>query len=528
MVALVATILVGWPLLGDAIPIGHDTYAYPPRIAEWLASARAMEWPRWASGLSAGHGQPLFVFVPPLFHALSAAWFVATGDLGLAINSSLVTLLFVGTLAIAATARASGADGIIAAISFATSPWILADLYVRAAFAELSALCVFPIALFGLTSKQRAPLAAIGVALVMLAHFPSALILAPLYLGFAVARALDEGSFELVIRALLLGALGLACAAFVWAPPIMLASSVHLDRAASHYTDFRLHFLEPVQLLVGEWGHGLSVEGPDDGMSFALSSVSVVAAVLALRRGSRGTVVLAGLALAAAFLTTGASSLFWESLPLLPRVQFPWRFLGPASIALVLVASRLPERFESPGWRAVVRVGLVAALLATALPHALPFRTEPVDLLDLSPEQLARNDVAATIAEEFEPAAVTERAEPWDGIAELRTGAASIRLLARTPNTLKVEVDAAAASTVALGVHDFPVWALEGSIHGVELGVEARSGLVTVSVPKGRHQLALRLEPTTGELALRAASFAAFVALVAWARRARSRLRPPE
>ncbi len=105
------------------------------------------------------------------------------------------------------------------------------------------------------------------------------------------------------------------------------------------------------------------------------------------------TLFWAGLALVCWFFNTTWSGPVWDRLPLLPLVQFPWRFYGPLALCLGLGAatalSALPRRGWA-GWLSTgVAIGLVG-LLAYGAVASRPFRLGPESPHDVDERNVAR------------------------------------------------------------------------------------------------------------------------------------------
>ena len=147
---------------------------------------------------------------------------------------------------------------------------------MRHALAELTALAVVPWALFFLHGTVRDPRfrfvvgLATSVALLLLTHNPAALILMPALVLYALVLAVGSGPRwrSGLVRAGSGIPAGLALSAFFWLPALWEKSFVKVGDLLHGYLHYGNHFVEPGQLVFSPWGYGLSVAGPDDGMSF--------------------------------------------------------------------------------------------------------------------------------------------------------------------------------------------------------------------------------------------------------------------
>jgi hypothetical protein len=412
--AVAALIVVALhPLFRGRLMDGHDATGYPPRLPEMAEALRDHQL-IWAPDLSAGHGQPLFEFAPPLVY-LAAMPFLSLG-IADAYQFGLALLFSLGALALWRLAARLGASRevrfcVVAAWLFA--PYLDLDLFVRAAFAEAAAVAVAPIALAGIMAALDEPNArrvlfgAMAVMLIPLAHDGAALLLLPALALFVAGRAYtSKQRARSVIAGGLVLAGGLALSAFFWLPAFVEKdfTKVHLlKEEALRWSD---HAIEPWQLFTLSWGYGTSNPGPDDGMSFQLGwahlALAMSGAWLAWRSRdpSRRALALSGSALALfyAFLSTRWSSPIWSHLETLQYLAYPWRALMVPALFLPLLAlgafERLPLR-----WAFVA----CAALMVLNLPHTEPQQYLVYDEEFYAPERIAKNNLNISMREEYEP-----------------------------------------------------------------------------------------------------------------------------
>ena len=129
---------------------------------------------------------------------------------------------------------------------------------------------------------------------------------------------------------------------FVWLPALSARQDVSMNRALEGNGKYSNHFVYLHQLFYSPWGYGLSVPGPDDGMSFALGWSHLLLALLAYVWLSRAPSLKADRRLLRFFAAAAAILCvlmlehvlwFWEQMPILQNVQLPWRLLGPVAAA---------------------------------------------------------------------------------------------------------------------------------------------------------------------------------------------------
>ncbi len=168
---------------------GHDSLAYPPRLAEFAKIIGDHQFPPiWAPDLSSGHGQPLFEFSPPLIYAAALPFFKCGMGLADSLQFGLIVLFAIGTVSVYLIGRKmsfSRVASVGGAAAWLFAPYQALDMYVSVRMAEASALCVAPLALLGLMTVLERPtllsivLGAAALALVPLAHSAVALLMFP-------------------------------------------------------------------------------------------------------------------------------------------------------------------------------------------------------------------------------------------------------------------------------------------------------------------------------------------------------------
>jgi len=514
------TLIIGTPLLLPDLPDGHDAIVYPPRVVEFHESVRHGDpLPAWAPDLSAGLGQPFFLFTPPLLHWAAEPAFAVTGDVALALRCALLALLLLGTWGMRLLGREMAGERAswIVAAAWVLAPYTLTDLYVRMALAEISALCVLPFVLLGLvrharTGSPRAlALAALGTGLIGLAHQVTTLLAVPLLACIALVAALRARRPELLIdhaTAFVIGALVAACS---WLPAMTWRDAVHLERAREGYFTLETHAIAAWQLVCSRWGYGYSQEGTGDSMSFMLGVPQLAFALAAIalawwlrQRRAVVTGLFAGVVVLGLLMTTAGARVL-DLVPALRFVQFPWRLLGLATPAVALLAglgATLLEDAAPLRWRRFVMPTALLILVAFGYPMARPGGRLVLDPLAQAPEEIARRGTPATAREEMEPATVVERAVDAP-LAEILDGDGEARLLERTPTRLVIEGHAT-SGRLALRLHDFPGWELDAdasSKDAVKLTPDPITGRARIRVPPGDFRVAIERRRTTSERA---------------------------
>ncbi len=356
----------------------HDVYFIQQYNITWN---EGVLFPRWSPDWAFGYGYPFFNIYAPGSTFLGTVFYrLLSLTLEGAVKATLIATVLLSAWSMWLFVRDSRGEraAMVAAVAYVYVPYHLLDVYVRAAMAESLALAVLPLALLGVRRAVLRPgpwsiaLAAVAYAAVHLSSNLVALLFTPLLLAYAVvlavgqARGQESGRHRLrvVVRALLgpmAGmALGLALAAFFVLPALLEARYVNLQQWYGGYYNFHDHFVYLSQLFDPRWGFGISTPGPDDPISYQLGLVPFALAALALWRwfrlgGShqRHRRLETGFWLlvlgASVWLTTAASSLAWDYVPLVSSAQFPWRYLTIAGMCLAILAPTiLPDDAGTP------------------------------------------------------------------------------------------------------------------------------------------------------------------------------------
>jgi hypothetical protein len=283
-------------------------------------------------------------------------------------------------------------------------------------------------------------------------------------------------------------------AAFFWLPVALEWRLVVGDRMIQMGYAFTRQFILPRQIL----GYPGTKIVPGASLGEVVPRLLAVATGLALAGWRRMTAarwrLVAALWLVAAvgvFMSGAASTPVWNVLPLLYRIQFPWRFLVVIVVATAGLAGCVPM-LSTP--LAVVGV----AMLAWSWAWAAPMRTTDFPLPETGAE-IVRLSCRPDIADEWMPRGAKafygkRRPPPTEA-----TCAPDCRVdsLERAPGALRARVETNRLALVTLPHYYFPVgWT--ATLDGVPTPIQpTRDGLMTAIVAHGG-VLELRWATTPG------------------------------
>ncbi|HET7088435.1 MAG TPA: glycosyltransferase family 39 protein [Anaerolineae bacterium] len=575
------------------------------RLHQLVENLRAGVLPaRWMPDAAYGLGYPFFNFYAALPYYFAAAFAL----IGLDVLASLKIVQSLGFVlaawAMVGWGRSSfggRAQACLAAAAYTVAPFHLVNVYVRGdSLSEFYAFVFYPLILWAVDRVAERPrprsVALLGLAYggLILTHNISALIFTPFVLLYMVIRdwRLEIGDWRLrrsshithhaprtthhaprtthhaprithnTLHSLTGLLLGLLISAWFWLPALGEAPLVQLDAQTTGYFNYAGHF-RSTDLVEPSLGFDYSTEPPHTPFAIGLAQAfvtlaGVVATLVTWKRGLTRLRVftLAGL-IVSTLMITPLSKPLWDTLPLLPLVQFPWRFLSVQALFASLAASflvyaggagrgetsqRLPEdsppslpRAEPKGhqgtkkslkllgvlvpwwllrrpfqagsqsWIAAgVALALAASTLLTLRPDYLPIRADEIGPERIHAYEAFTTNVGTTIRAEYLPRTTIPR--PYTGptlidpAAPPRAipvrGEAEAVQVARGPVSQSWSVRAADDAALAFPTLHFAGW--QASLDGqrVEARAAADLGTIEVDMPEGEHRVTLWLDRT--------------------------------
>jgi hypothetical protein len=535
---------------------------------------------RWMPDQFLGYGTPLLNLYSPavyyiiaLFHQIGLGWVNATKA------SMAFFMLFSGVAAYGyASDFLSRRAALLASVVYVYVPYHLVNAYYRGDLPEFFAMGWFPALLWAFgrivrpgTTRSRLPFvvaAALCYAGLILTHNLSAYIYTGVlvtYCAFLLLRGIVEKQWgwlgALRPAGLLLGAtlLAYALTAYLSMPAIFEKSLIQLEGLL--YVSHADHFPSLKDIMPNRIIHIYGIIFPESPeyaykmglVQVVLGGLGALVALVAFKRfpfRARGEAVISVVVFGISFWFTRPDSLWaWDTIPLLPYAQFPWRFLLlmalPTSVLTGFLVDVWPERMQ----RFVLPVLIVFTLLTNTLglrPIMANTVEGDIDNADATRFELMYHLLGTTVAGEYVPrwvkdkpfispealAIVLGQDAPDVHVPTSDRGIEVHRTLKAT-NEQTFDVSAPAAGRIVLNTAYFPGWRAEVNGQPVELGITSPEGLIAVQVPAGSSQVRIVFENTPirtqGEtISLVALLICLALLAVAWVRvpRRRPSLRP--
>ena len=517
------------------------------RLHQLVLNLRSGVFPaRWMPDAAYGLGYPFFNFyacfpyyIAGLFNLLGfdTVWSLKlTQILGFAAATVFAYLL-------AKNLWNSKAVALLTALAYTYTPFHLIQVYVRGdALSEFYAFAFYPLILLALWRLRQKPspiniaFLALAYAGLILSHNISALVFSPFVglwlIAYGLSSSNNKGTaISYLLYAISGIALGLALSAWFWLPALWEGKWVHLERMTSGYLNYSGHF-RSADLVQWKTVFDYRREASPYAMGavqaiFGLAGVvSIIIRWARRRRLERNSAFLLLMLAIVTFLITPVSRPIWDTVPLLPFVQFPWRFLAVQALPLSLVIGHLARWSSKRVWRGIIAGALGLALLATAM---LDLPVEYLIIDEANSEQVALYEyftayVGSTSRNEYqphwvEPSTFTSAVLLSDGQKPsplaVQGELSKAKLLAQRPTEERWLVEIASPqASLAFHTYYFPGW--QGYVDGQPAETSPVEGLgyIGLTAPQGSHQVILRLERTPVRAFGEGLSLAAVLAII--------------
>ncbi len=533
------------PLWQPGVASGDDTLISVYRIFALHKSwQQGQLYPRFSADLAFGYGSPLFHYYPPLASFVAGGFVLLGAGYITAFKLSLSAALVVSGLSmygLARRLRLSLLAALLAAIAYALSPYQLANLYLRGAVAEAVAVALLPWILCsfqGLLQTRESrwlALASILLAGLLITHNAQSLFFVPVLLLFCAFVMLqhkvasDHGADDTDLEehrprnrfsvvGWMIAAIGLALALslFFWLPAL-------LDRGYVNISALSAGFYNPLTHLVA-WGdlvqqtlffdYERSIAFKVGWLPLLLAWVGLVAGLRA--RQQRGLSLFAAtLVVVSLVLQAQQSAAFWQMVPLVSFIQFPWRLLSFVYLGIAILIGLLANAIQSSNANRIIRIG-GSVLLALALTgYALSglgtmvgserargvFNESDVGYRDL----YERGKLGFELFSDYQPVTVKTAmidipntpAQPYNAPAMAAVPAIQLREFRGT--TFSAAIDSDAPFQLILNRFDFPGWQTRIDSQIVAHDAVGELGLIRVDIPRGNHQIEIGFQASEFE-----------------------------
>ncbi len=486
---------------------GHDWIFELVRLEEYFNALKSGQiLPYWAENLYNGFGSPIFLFYSPLYNLLCSIILMLGITLKHAAIIALTILMVISTIGMAGLMWELNKNSAklnvisasrIAAIAYVLSPYLLANLLVRNASAELTALCIAPYSFWGLVMfynnrKCGLILITIGISLSILAHNLTALSITAMLIISSIILFLKPGHYKNFLKAITSLIFGIGITTWFWLPALYLKKEVHIQEMTTGKFDFHNNFISLMDLF--SYGYFYSA-----GL-FALA-VLIAGILLTQFKNYKHKLLSFYLIIIATwflFLQLSASTLIWEQLPFMPLFQFPWRMMGPFSFCIALLSGIVVSQLKTK--KMFVEILIISIIIINAIPlfnryERLPSNVSDVISDSITAQGIMINGLPATVLNEYLPLDVDQSAldDTATGDVFLSRSAKQIKLESIENSRVHFSYESNQDLTIYPAYWYFPVW--EAKINNTPLTLNRSPwGTLQIDVPAGEADVEFNLK----------------------------------
>jgi hypothetical protein len=523
-------LMLAFPILG--IPDGYD-------VAQHLRFAAAYQdaildgsfVPVWASIDNLGFGSVGVRFYPPFADYILAITQIFTNDWYQTLWINSFFWMFPGCIGVYFWVKEfrPPMHAAVAAILYAIMPYHLLQIYQFQLYSEFVASAILPFCFLFATKliKRGSTVDVLGLAvscsLLLLTHIPSSMI-GFAGLGLYVAFMIDwKSPLKTIGRFAVATALALTAASFYLIRLITEVDWVKHSTAefSTGFYDHRRHFF-PIIYNFGDWYWQRMLWLLD--LPIILTLLILLPLIFCVVRprnfGAAGRlerkmlIAVSVTGLFSIFMLSMISGFVWNTVTILQKIQFPWRFLSVASlmgaVSLTLAVSLLLDRYRR--FSRLIIYSTTALILGTFL-------------FDLTQTILT---AAPLTREKFYEMVVNKREEEactcwWPTWAErgalenhehITASDRSVNILTWKGDSRSFIVDKGLPSTAQLATFYYPYW--KATINGVPAPVEKdANGAMSIALPPDRAEVNVFFEEPAPLLAAKYLSIFAWLSLLA-------------
>jgi hypothetical protein len=407
---------------------------------------------------------------------------------------------------------------LVCAVCYAANPYALLIVYMRSDFAEQLALAFFPLLflaaaeLLGLfdppvrSARHSIVFLAITFAAVWLTNAPAGVVASYSLATLFAWTALTKKSWRPLLHGTAALALGFGLAGFYLVPAAYEQRWVNISLALASGLQPSQNFLYAV---IADAEHN-AFNRIASNTAVLMIALTAIFAVLSLPRG-RSTAppltkslwsALVALSVAAAFLMMRVSNVFWQVLPKLRFVQFPWRWMSILAVPFAIFISAAVVHKRMRGYRAasvIVAVLAILACTATYMVRHTWWDSEDVPVL----LEALQNDEGFEGVDEYDPVGdehslLPEKSErvtvtPADPEAKEKSlSEAEITVQRWTAERKEIHIATRELAVLKLRLLDYPAWSVQVNDAVVVPEQTGESAQITVPLSTGSSHVVVR------------------------------------
>lgn len=561
---------------------GGDSPFLLQRLQQLMAALNGGHFPvRWMPDANFGYGYPFYNYYAPLSIYIAAFFRFLGLSYVLAIKAAQLSGFIVASLTMYWLVRRWFHDewaGLLGAAAYTFAPFHMVNVYVRGdSLAEFWAMALFPVVILALdraiskiratahldqmyvatgeprlnlASRRALALLALAAAALVLTHNISALIFAPFILLYIASTFLKDPRLPSADNKIYLKSIGLplvalllslALSAWFWLPALAERDLAQMGPITSGYFHFSNHF-RSFDLVQWKAIFSYDVAGGEAfKMGFVQLAATLSGLVALLLQGAKpqkdstdarassqartGLIVFIGVGLiGATLMITPYSRVLWEYVPLLPYVQFPWRFLSIQAFFAALATAGLAFLPKHQWISPIVILLLMGSAIIGMKLDFLQLADDDVSAERVAQYEWFTGNIGTTVSAEYLPSSITPRpyTSNWlntgkrDTNQVLAGSISEIDNIERKPSRQRwqASVDSPSAE-VTLPTIDWPNWEASSDRGQTTTTSASGSGLIALGVTEEVKEIFLGLKRTPARWAGELISLTALMITVA-------------
>ena len=554
MIVLIGATIAVTPLLPAGLVPTHDGVGHLYRLMDFDLIVQSGDlWPRVAPHLAQDFGYATFTFYSPLSLYLGEAFRLLGLGYMTSLKAEFALSIFASSLGAFLLGRAIyGIRGAVATgVVYVLLPYHLLDIYTRGDVAESLGLAILPFVFWGFWRVGRRPslqnivLAGGALAALIVAHNLTALFATPLLLGFVLVMVGKRWNVGRLVGFGASGLFALILAGAYWVPVLIESSTINAAALTTGFFDYHQRFFTLRDLLQNGWAYNYQYNpaqdivfnlSPIQAAAIVASAVYVLVAPLQNRRVLVGSVIAIGFLL---WLEQDGSAWFWDQLPMMRYLQFPYRLSIYITLATAVVIGAVassprpavrgdePKSRSGPAWNVggvLLSAVAIAGISAASFWHIPTARTpeleSQVTLPTLWRVEQDRQLIATSTQGDFIPRWTEDDlyrpgapfTQPPPGSQEGSPAVVTANVIG--PLDFNATVDALEPSTLTFDRIYYESWQATIDAQPAPLAPVGKLGLISLEVPAGTHEIHLSADGTPLE---RAGLFLSLVAVSATA-----------
>ncbi len=502
----VPVIAVAAVVFQNGLFISHDGVNHVARFWAYIRAFTEFHIPpRWAGYLNYSYGSPVFNFFYPLPGYLASL-------LSLVVQSPVLIFKLISFTAFLAapvtfflwtSSYISKRYAVAVSALYGFSLYHIANLLVRGDVAELLGITFIPLVFLAIDRKSSVMTMVTGgvwYALSILSHNGISLLFTPVIVVYMAIRCFELGSVRSIAHYSGMLFTGLTLSAFFWVPALIEKKYTNITLFTGDF--YRENFLSGLRVISAPWGFGSEVNipggiAPQLGVIPVILCVALLIVTIVRKNTTTKHIFWLLVVFSSSLMTYKASDIFWNAVPFLKVIQFPWRFVAVANFALFAAIAALLTgvRPKSHG----IPLLLLAAGVLSVLPYirVAGYENKPENYYTEFPGTTYYHGEATTVW------STGDFADFPKSPVEVVSGSATVSAYRKSNAQHSYIVSAETAADIVDNTLYYPGWQVhvDGKKILVEFQNQKHRGLITYTVTPGEYAVSVKFRETPIRLA---------------------------